>query len=186
MGRVRGSGWLGAVSLLVACSSLLPEPNALITPGTSVTFEAVDEVGPWATITVTRGRDLGPEIGDAGFPPFTAPIGYVEVTVAYEVTRDRPETPYAALVDWTAYGQVQERFGPTAALDWAMTVPGQARLPMDFDGPAAGERVSGTFVIALFDDVDQTWLGFTPAPIGATELGPTPWEDLTHRWLIAD
>lgn len=83
----------------VATMEPTPSPSTaptLLEPGDSVTIDALDPEGPWGTVTVTRGEDLG------GYDDGSvSPDGFVvEVHVEYAAARE-PDPAEFGGPDWT-------------------------------------------------------------------------------------
>ena len=173
--------------MLISCSQPLPDAAGnLLAVGSTAAFEAVDDDGPWAVVTVTRVEEY-----DDPLPGADPSSYFVEFEVSFEITRRRgAEKSWAAQPDWTVFGQ---RDGSVVALYGL----GSGELTHDLgrpmhNGPAldrpvdteVGDTVHG-YIRALISPSDgMTWLAWYPRsnPIGD---GEAVWP-VTPSWVIAD
>ena len=135
--------------------------------GDTLTFRATDAHGEWATITLTRGRDVDHYPGHL---PLTPGATYSEVFTRYEITADRPQRPFGITDWWVRFGDVP-RYRDGAA-------PPITTAPQPFLGSRLhaerGRVVEGWIYVEIGPDVqDQAaWLAFDPVP--AIDAGPQP------------
>lgn len=178
-----------AAAFLIGCGSPKPDGTAVGTDGASaaddltrsgntVTFVATDDAGPWATITLTRGRDVDHYPGHLP----TIPGTYAEVQVRYEITANRPQRPFGSLDWYVRYGDVPQAF--PADLGPIATAP-QPHLSVRLN-PRAGEVVEGWLYVPIaaeFGDV-PVWLLFEPARPGAMQVEDPDLADVDFQVLL--